>query len=378
LDRLSGSAATLRSNGKRWILNACRSFLLAEDLVEIDWSDETMLIAGAGPTLEETLDLIDAGPRDFRIIAVSSALAALRARGFEPDLVVATDSGAWSRTHLYPLAGLPRTVASPLSALPSASLSCPLLLLDQGGFPESELSAALGPCRRLPSHGTVTGSALALASRLGQGPIVVAGFDFAAPPSRSHARPHGFDEAILAGEGRLHPGESKRWERFRLFHPEGLAGGEWRSSRSLAAYAAALDSDASRLGRPIHRLSPSPVRLAHFADMDAGGFARLVRGAPSRRRPPRQASILAADRRVAFLRNSIAEWDRRTAMALVAMEGGLGPDPRIVDLFRCVDLPDFAAAKRALSAGTDAAPAFAALKAAVLEFLDELRWRLLP
>jgi len=214
LDRLTSSAATVKAYGKRWIANACTSFLLVEGITVPRRSTMPILIAAAGPSLNDSLVGLSKIRNNFLLVAVSSALAACCFAGLEPDLVVSTDGGYWSRLHLYPFSreraspmreGPP--LATPLTALPSASLykSVKLLLLDQGSFAESELMPSLGPSLRLPPHGTVSGSALQLAARLTDGPIIAAGLDLAVYGDREHARPNGFDPLLLQARSNRRP-----------------------------------------------------------------------------------------------------------------------------------------------------------------------------
>lgn len=372
LDRIAASAATTRAYGRRWIRNACRSFLLVDALVVPRREGAPILVVGAGPSLEAAIEDVLPLRDRFRIFAVSSALRALRARGLEPDLVVATDGGYWSRLHLYPLAeaGTPR--ASPLSALPSASLRNEILLLDQGWFPETELCALLGSPMGIPGHGTVTGTALALAARLGTGPLIAAGFDFAASAASSHAGPHGFDEVVAHGETRLATSEGRRWSRLHDLHPEPLPGSEWRSSRSLAAYATALEADRAALGRPVHRLRPSPLRLAGFTETGVEELAALVEGLPEPGRETLLAETPGATEREALLVRLLREWRARSVEALRILEAGRIPEPRIGDFLRSVDLVDWAAARRGISDRGSPGPVLDDLRNTVFRFLDEL------
>jgi len=375
LDRLAAGAATVRATGRRWIMNSLRQFLLVRTLVEAEPWEGTSLIAGAGPSLEEDLDAIGEHRARLRLIVVSSALRSLLARGLVPDLVVATDGGFWSRFHLLPLAARPLALASPLSALPSASLAPELLLLDQGGFPEGALCAALGGGLPLPPHGTVTGSALALAATLGEGPLVVAGFDFAAPPSRGHARPHGFDEIILAGEGRLRSAEGLRHARYATAHDERLPGTDWRSSRSLSTYAAALDADARSLGRPVYRLGPSPLPLPSFTDLDTPGLGALVGRSALPPLALRRRQAPPMEERRALLASLFASWRQGIGEALDELAKGGRPEAGMADLLRCIDLVDLAAALR--NPGPGGRASREGLGRAARSFIDEAEGRLL-
>ena len=379
LERMAASAATLKSFGRRWFANACRSFLLAERLLAPTALDGALVVAAAGPSLEEALEDLLPHRGRFRLLAVSSALAALRARGFEPDLVVATDGGFWSRAHLEPLAERPAALAAPLSALASASLSAnPLLPVRQDGFPERELCEALGGGLAIPSHGTVSGTALRLALRLGPGPVIAAGFDFAALGSRSHAGPHGFDHLTRHAASRLGPAEGLAWEREAALSPTLLSEGPWRSSRSLETYAAALSSECESLPDRLFRLRPSPVPLSGFAEIGGKDLPGLL--GPARLEPKAfaEASPPPLESRRAVLKALFAHSREASRQALLAFRAGDSPaGGRAAELFRALDLPDWAAALRALASGGDPGPAAQALDAGVRAYLDDLEGRLL-
>lgn len=382
LDLLASSAATLKAFGPAWIANACRNFLLLERILRPRPDPSPIVLASAGPSLESALAFLKARRAGFRLLAVSSALAALDAAGLEADLVVASDGGFWSRYHLYPLAGKTRCLASPLSALPSACLGSTLQVLPlvQEGFPEPELAALLGGGLSLPSHGTVSGTAIHLAAALGTGPIIVAGLDLANLDCRAHARPHGFDALLSGSEGRLAPMEGILLGRERTSAPERLGQGPWRTSRSLALYARALSAEALRppLAGRLWRLNPSPLALEGFRDLDLAGLDALL-GADRPPLPFLEAEPLPGrTEREALLADCLGSWKARAREAARILAVGHRPEsPRDREMLKAIDLPDWAAACRALDEGRDASVSAKALGLACEKFLDDLGRRLL-
>jgi hypothetical protein len=324
----------------------------------------------------------------FVLIAVSSALAACRAEGLEPDLVVATDGGNWSRQHLYPLSSRRAPVAAPLTALPSASLSrgTAFLFVDQGGFAESELLPGLGAPRdsilSLPPHGTVSGTAILLASRLCGGPILAAGLDLASRGDLDHARPHGFDHVSAGSSRRLGPEEGSRWSRAVESAPDPLPAAPWRSSRSLSAYASGLDVSMRRLAGRLFRLNPSPVPLPAFEPIDASGLRAILGGVSTttRRGTPFSASVHPLPHRASretSLRTALDGWRELAASASDALaSGALIDDARVAELLRSIDIVDYAAARRAISARGDPAPTARELARRAELFLSGLKERL--
>ncbi len=382
LDRLASSIATVKSAGRKWIANACASFLLLETAWTLRPTNVPIVVAAAGPSLEQSLLGLNSVKGRFATIAVSSALAACRFAGIEPDLVMATDGGYWSRLHLYPLASRPAPLVSPLTSLPSSSIyrRAGLVLIDQGSFAESELlPLLLCPSLALPSHGTVSGSALQLAARVTTGPIFVAGLDLAAYGGHDHARPHGFESFNASKRSRLDPFEGSSWSQSSESTPICLDQTPWRSSRSLSAYASALSLDSSLLYGRLYRMNPSPVRLRGFQDIDCSGACMLLEEiGPS---SPASihlhgASVPDRDARRALLSSRIEAWRDLASAATARMGAGALPSDALVgELLRAIDIVDYAAARRAILGGGEPQIAARDLASRCEDFLSSLARR---
>jgi hypothetical protein len=395
LDRLASSTATVKASGKRWIANACASFLLADHALEPKATNAPVLVAAAGPSLRGSLLGIAGLKQRFITLAVSSSLAACRAVGLDPDLVVSTDGGYWSRLHVYPMAGQQGraawSLAAPLSALPSASIygRTGILVLDQGSFAESELLPGLARGRRvglsLPPHGTVSGTAIQLAARLTTGPIIVAGLDLASYGERDHANPHGFDALFNSSASRLSPCEGVLCSRAIENYPLELEA-PWRSSRSLASYASALIIDGRTINarsgpvQRLFRLGPSPVELPPFAPLDAAGFKNMLASFPFDSGSFLEPSPLQTiSKRESFLSERLESWLRLAEEASEGLARGLLPESSLVsELLRSMDIVDYAAARRALLSGGNPEPAARELARRSEAFLSALHRRLFP
>jgi hypothetical protein len=396
LDRLTSSTATVKASGKRWIENACASFVLIERAQRPLPSSSPVLVAAAGPSLPESLLSIAAFKDRLCAISVASALSSCLHEGFEPGLAVSTDGSYWSRLHLYPFAqrGFPKDclLATPLTAAPSAALcrAAGVFVFNQGSFVEAELAPGLyDPSAKetppsLPPHGTVSGSAIHLAASLCSGPIIVAGLDLASYGELDHARPHGFDSFLSAGSRRAEPLEGRLWSRSREASPLALPNAPWRTSRALEAYASALAMDARALGRPIYRLGPEPERIEGFERLEARELEGLLsKGAASGNAsgagPSFQARELPlrplADRE-AYLSSRIRAWRNLAAEAASSLrDGQLVADALVSELLRSIDIVDYAAARRAILAGGDPGRAAADLASRCELFLGELSRR---
>jgi hypothetical protein len=383
LDRLASSAATVKTSGRRWIANACASFVLAESAWIARPSELPILVAAAGPSLERSLRGLSRCKGRFAVIAVSSALSACRFAGFEPDIVVATDGGYWSRLHLYSLVSRPLPLAAPLTALPSSSIlrRAGLLLVDQGSFAETDLLPHLGPSLAIPPHGTVSGSALHLAARITRGPIIAAGLDLASFDGLDHARPHGFDAYIASTPTRLDPLEGGTWARNIAAAPIALAESPWRSSRSLAAYASALSLDSAQFAGRLYRLDPSPIALRGFHDIEAADVEALARGRGSGEAALRLEATQLPERgeRLSILASRIAHWRALAGRASADLSAGCLPaDSLVGELLRSMDIVDYAAARRAILAGGEPGPAARDLASRCDGFLSALERRFSP
>jgi hypothetical protein len=198
-----GNAMTLVKLGRRYIRNAIMNLPLLSrvpTVAALDFGNAPALVLGAGPSLDGVLeglgDLL-AAPRDekrtFRLICVDTALLALRARGIEPNLVVALESQHWNLRDFVGLGDWNIPVAMDLSALPATrevlggqsflfvSPWAPLRF-----FSRLEEHGLLPPA--LPPLGSVGLTAVALACRIGTGPLITGGLDFSFSLDRFHAR----------------------------------------------------------------------------------------------------------------------------------------------------------------------------------------------
>jgi hypothetical protein len=380
LDRLASSAATVKSAGRRWIANACASFLLVERAWAPERSTLPVLVVAAGPSLEASLAGLSPWKGSFLTVAVSSALAACRYAGLEPDLVVSTDGGYWSRLHLFPLAARALPLASPLTALPSAAIyrDSGLLLLDQRTFAESQLLPELCPALPIAPHGTVSGTAIRLAARLSEGALIVAGLDLASRGDLDHARPHGFDAVAAKSVSRTAPLEASIWERNLASIP--LPQTPWKSSRSLAAYAGALSLDSSPLAGRLFRLGASPVPLRGFCEIGLEKLGGLLSRSAA---PPilrlRDLPLPKPRSREPILARKLASWRELAGRATEELGKGSLPSSQLVaELLRSIDIVDYAAARRAVLSGGDPRSGARDLAIRCDDFLSNLQRRFAP
>jgi hypothetical protein len=230
LRRADANARTGGFFGRRWVRNFFRNLPLLRRIVryrpagpDIPW-----IVAGAGPSLEESAAAIRERGGSALVLAAASAYAALAERGAAGDLVLAADGGAWALFHLVEALRRAGTAGGPgpviafslTAALPSQCGDFPLLPLSDGTLWQGLVLRELGiPFLSLPSRGTVTALAVDLALRLTGGDVLLAGMDLSRRDIQAHARPYALDPFLDGGEGRLSPRYSRAFSRSMI--PDG-------------------------------------------------------------------------------------------------------------------------------------------------------------
>ena len=280
LEEASSDAATSRFWSGRWMRNALCNFLAADRYAILPRGEAPIVIAAAGPSLEQALRTLRPFQARVRLWALSSASAACLKEGWEPELLISTDPGFWADRHFDAIlrslpAACPPLAAHPTARVPRRLLElCPLVLLSQGDIPEMDLAAAAGlTAHPVPSRGTVSADALCLARKATRGAVILAGLDLASRDILSHCRPYGFDFHQVRGEGRLLPGLSLVWKRELSSFP--VRTGSWRRARAFDLYAGGLVAESAS---DIHRLLPSPVPVPGVLPLAPSGLDLLLPG----------------------------------------------------------------------------------------------------
>ncbi|MDR1420455.1 MAG: DUF115 domain-containing protein [Treponema sp.] len=220
IKRADAGARTLRAFGGKWMRNFFRNLSLPFTFLTAPSLRAPVLVVCSGPGLEGALPRIQKMKEDgCFILAASSSVMALRARGLVPDMVISTDGGNWALLHLYecfrPGADMPAGLAAGLcAALPSPCSALPLLAIDDGSLWQRIVLSGLGiPSVSLAQRGTVAASALDLAFHFCPEGIFIAGADLLVRDIRTHSRPYGFDRLVSENSSRLSPVYSRSFER---------------------------------------------------------------------------------------------------------------------------------------------------------------------
>lgn len=273
VSRLNADIATTGFFGRRYLRNAVRAALFSAGSRPARRQftgpgERPICIAASGPSLERAADWIRRNRSAVELWALSSAAAALEARGLHPDLLVHQDAGFHATLHLRESTAavlMPITAAAPPAG---GNRRRETLLFDQSSRIERDVFAALGV--RPPSTaetGTVAATATALALALSGGPVYLAGLDLCRDDIRAHARPHAFEPLLHARATRLSPYHSQL--AADAFDRSTAAAGDARirEERGLGTYAAWFRSLPRTLAVRLRRVEPSPVDIG----VEAGG-----------------------------------------------------------------------------------------------------------
>ncbi len=212
----NGSFMTTAGMGRLWLRNSLLNLLSFESVLagEPCGADSPILIAASGPSLERHLPFIREKRDAFDLWALPSSLIALRNAGITPDMVVMTDPGHWSISHLD-FTSVHCPIAMPLSAARGTwRFEAGVFLLAQPTFFEMDLlNRAAVSAPRVPPNGTVAATALSLALERSRAKVILAGLDLCFLDILTHARPNGFDRLLAAGSSRLTPHYSLSYHR---------------------------------------------------------------------------------------------------------------------------------------------------------------------
>jgi hypothetical protein len=199
------NALTLAKMGRLYIRGALRNLPLVTKFPsasKLSFGEAPILVLGAGPSLDETLDALKskyadvlASPnnRPFKIICVDTCLGALKARNIIPDLTVILESQHWNIKDFLSCKGWNVNAVIDLSSLPASTgiLSGERFLFftpwTQLKIFERLKNTGLLPVE-IPPLGSVGLTAVELARRFTKGKIICAGLDFSFTQDKYHAR----------------------------------------------------------------------------------------------------------------------------------------------------------------------------------------------
>ncbi|MBN2627584.1 MAG: DUF115 domain-containing protein [Spirochaetales bacterium] len=204
--------ASLVRMGPLWFRNICRNFTLfaGKPSVRELSVDGTIMLCGAGESLEKSVPLIRRHRENLFLCAVDTAYPALIEAGIVPDAVFNLDGQFYNFYDFYKHGEKALHLISDITAYPgSLRLKGIKPWYFSSRFAENRLlsnleAEGLLPCP-LPPLGSVGVSALFLCTLLGEGPYLFTGLDFSYMPGKSHARGTVFHQLFLNRTNRLLP-----------------------------------------------------------------------------------------------------------------------------------------------------------------------------
>lgn len=259
--------------GRRWTRNLLRNLALLPESADLPAlrSDRPIVVAAAGPSLEESLPLLRRIRREVTLLAVDTAAAPLVAAGIPPDMVLSLD-GQWANLQDF-VPPLPAETAllTELSTHPTVARNAaggrwffstafaPLRLL------ERLTARGLRPFA-LPPRGSVGITAVEVALSLTPAPVFVAGLDLAFDSLRTHARG--------STVPRWHHRQSRRLDplpAWRLAHRHGLLRRPDKNGRATVTSAVLL-SYARQLQEIVPARAGDRVGGGRVYDIGPGGL----------------------------------------------------------------------------------------------------------
>ncbi len=182
--------------GKQWFRNIVGNLAIASQGCGVfpeATPGKTAIIAAAGPSLEQSVNLLKKRRKDVYIFATDTAYSSLLSFGIKPDAFVSIDAQPYSAYHGY--RGFSPETKVILDLCASTALSHSAVksgiqpVFTCGNHPLARYAASWGPLPLMDtSSGTVTFAAYNAAQRAGFTDIELTGADFAYTGGKAYAR----------------------------------------------------------------------------------------------------------------------------------------------------------------------------------------------
>jgi hypothetical protein len=254
------NAATLRRFGGRWVRNLASNLAAVRDIPGVAalagrLSGLPVLVAAAGPSLDEALPILPDLARRAAVVAVDTSLRAVLGAGVDPDFVLVADPQYWNARHLDRCAPRSACLVAESSIYP-AGLRAPFArrLLYASQYPLGRfMEERVDPKGSLGAGGSVATTAWDFARLLGGSPLWIVGLDLGFPGLKTHFRGALFEERVHAEADRLRPAETRSVRALRDGRPSrepGADGGIVLSDQRMKLYASWFAARLSRSDAP--------------------------------------------------------------------------------------------------------------------------------
>jgi hypothetical protein len=340
--------ATLRRFGKRWVRNLAVNLEAIRDLPGITGLAGILegrcpvLLAAAGPSLDEAGPFLPALRERCLIVAVDTSLRFLLRAGAEPDFTVAVDPQFWNARHLD-------RIPAPGCCLIAESAVYPPVLRGyrrnnraKPAFKRALLCSSLFPLGRfiedrldpkgiLGAGGSVATTAWDFARLLSPSSIWIAALDLAFPGYKTHFSGALFESRSLAEADRFRPAETRSAGALRggfPFKAPAAGGGTVLTDRRLSLYSAWFENRFREYPEtPVFNLSAQGLAVT---GLKTASMEELLALPPCRDRIDRL--LESAFARIEAVFYDKEETERREARYQAALGGLLEGLKRIRDL----------------------------------------------
>ena len=185
--------ATLIEMGSLWINNIFTNLQYLPESYPLGdlYTFKPAVVAGAGESLESSLDIISSQRPDIFLLAADTALPVLFQAGIIPDAVIALEAQHANIYDFFDCRNLP--LICDLTCSPSLlhQYRGPLFFI-MSSFAKTSLFTSFTEkgitLPGLPPLGSVGTAAVYTALRLTEGPVFITGLDFAFRPGKTHSR----------------------------------------------------------------------------------------------------------------------------------------------------------------------------------------------
>jgi hypothetical protein len=299
VQELHANFITTDSFGKKMMINSIKNFIFHSDVIDLHKINRPVFIAASGPGLEKALPFIRRFRRKAVLFALPSSLEALSYYELQPDAVVMTDPGFYSRFHTFSLtrnfpADLP-IIKSFSSSFTTDAASHPTMFIGWDlPFEARFVAHYYGPGNSIPENGTVAGTALELCLLLSSPAVFFAGLDFSYDDLLSHVLPHPFFDILLEASNKTSPFMSLLFSRKRSFED---------SSNSFSSFRNWFSNKLSGKKFFVNRLFPSTVPIDGMPEADGpyienafSGYSETLKPLPWKKK-----EYESADRRISLV-----------------------------------------------------------------------------